>query len=124
MQALNALNSDIVIALRDQFKLLQNDDRVRCLVLHGSEKAFAAGADIKEMLDMDYTEMEQHDRAESMLVRATFNLVVSAVRLSHIHARFACFLLLQQMGYLTCFKPIVGAVTGVCDHFVKMAVTA
>ena len=36
-------------------------------MLTGSEKAFAAGADIKEMLEMDYHEMESHDRNESLL---------------------------------------------------------
>lgn len=83
-KAFNALNAEVVIALRDQYKALENDPRVRCLVLTGSEKAFAAGADIKEMLHMDYTAMETHDRSESLL----------------------------QMSTLECWKPVVGAVNG------------
>ncbi len=40
---------------------------MRALVLTGSEKCFAGGADIKEMLAMDYTTMRDHDRDESLL---------------------------------------------------------
>jgi len=48
-QALNALNSQVLIDLIAAFAAYDADASQRCLVLTGSEKAFAAGADIKEM---------------------------------------------------------------------------
>jgi enoyl-CoA hydratase len=48
-QALNALNSRVLAELIAAFAAYDADDSQRCLVLTGSEKAFAAGADIKEM---------------------------------------------------------------------------
>ena len=48
-QALNALNAQVLADLIDAFAAYDADAGQRCLVLTGSEKAFAAGADIKEM---------------------------------------------------------------------------
>ncbi len=48
-QALNALNSQVLEDLIDVFATYDADPTQHCLVLTGSEKAFAAGADIKEM---------------------------------------------------------------------------
>ncbi len=48
-QALNALNSMVLKELIAAFADYDSDDSQHCLVLTGSEKAFAAGADIKEM---------------------------------------------------------------------------
>ena len=47
--ALNALNSQLLGELADALAAADANDKVRCIVLTGSEKAFAAGADIKEM---------------------------------------------------------------------------
>lgn len=46
-QALNALNSEVLKELISAFKAYDADETQRCLVLTGSDKAFAAGADIK-----------------------------------------------------------------------------
>jgi enoyl-CoA hydratase len=48
-QALNALNSQVLEDLIAAFGAFDADDSQRCAVLIGSDKAFAAGADIKEM---------------------------------------------------------------------------
>lgn len=48
-QALNALNSQVLEDLIAAFAAFDADDSQRCAVLTGSDKAFAAGADIKEM---------------------------------------------------------------------------
>jgi enoyl-CoA hydratase len=48
-EALNALNSQVLAELISAFAAYDSDESRRCLVLTGSEKAFAAGADIKEM---------------------------------------------------------------------------
>src|SRR3954453_22245278 len=56
-QALNALNSDVLKELIDAFGKYDADPEQRCLVLTGSEKAFAAGADIKEMQEQLFADM-------------------------------------------------------------------
>ncbi|MEQ8697115.1 MAG: enoyl-CoA hydratase-related protein, partial [Bauldia litoralis] len=48
-KALNALNGQLVQELGQALQAAQDDDAVGAIVLTGSEKAFAAGADIKEM---------------------------------------------------------------------------
>ncbi|MBA2935323.1 enoyl-CoA hydratase/isomerase family protein [Sphingomonas sp. CGMCC 1.13654] len=50
-QALNALNTQVLADLADAFAAYDADPSQRCAVLTGSEKAFAAGADIKQMAD-------------------------------------------------------------------------
>jgi enoyl-CoA hydratase len=52
-QALNALNTQVLADLIDAFGKYDADPAQRCLVLTGSEKAFAAGADIKQMSDKE-----------------------------------------------------------------------
>ena len=53
-QALNALNSQVLEDLIAAFAAFDADDSQRCAVLTGSDKAFAAGADIKEMSDKSF----------------------------------------------------------------------
>ena len=63
-KALNALNLNMMKGLADALSKLEEDDSVGCVILTGSEKAFAAGADIKEMADDDYLSLYKHDRFE------------------------------------------------------------
>ena len=56
-QALNALNRQILADLIQAFAAYDADASQRCLVLTGSEKAFAAGADIKEMQTQGFADM-------------------------------------------------------------------
>lgn len=56
-QALNALNSQVLEDLLNAFEAFDNDDSQGCAVLTGSEKAFAAGADIKEMAEQSFADM-------------------------------------------------------------------
>ena len=56
-QALNALNSQVLADLIEVLAAYDADPDQRCLVLTGSEKAFAAGADIKEMADQSAADM-------------------------------------------------------------------
>jgi enoyl-CoA hydratase len=60
-QALNALNSDVLKDLIDAFAAYDADPAQHCLVLTGSEKAFAAGADIKEMSGQLFADMYSSD---------------------------------------------------------------
>lgn len=50
-QVLNALNHELMSELADALEGFDRDDSVRVIILTGSERAFAAGADIKEMAD-------------------------------------------------------------------------
>ncbi|RYD97346.1 MAG: enoyl-CoA hydratase, partial [Sphingomonadales bacterium] len=56
-QALNALNSTVMNELIDAFAKYDADPAQRCAILTGSEKAFAAGADIKEMQPKGFSQM-------------------------------------------------------------------
>ncbi len=56
-QALNALNTQVLADLIAAFAVYDADPDQRCLVLTGSEKAFAAGADIKEMSGQSFAAM-------------------------------------------------------------------
>ncbi|MCK4869253.1 MAG: enoyl-CoA hydratase/isomerase family protein, partial [Alphaproteobacteria bacterium] len=53
-QALNALCNALVVELGQALDDMEADDTIGCVVLTGSEKAFAAGADIKEMQSQSY----------------------------------------------------------------------
>ena len=55
--ALNALNSQLIKELVQALSKADIDNSVRVIVISGSEKAFAAGADIKEMSDKSSTDM-------------------------------------------------------------------
>jgi enoyl-CoA hydratase len=56
-QALNALNSELLRELVTALEGFDDDDAVRAIVLTGSDRAFAAGADIKEMAPQSYMDM-------------------------------------------------------------------
>ncbi len=60
-EALNAFNDRLMDELTELIEALDQDDDVRCIVVTGSEKAFAAGADIKEMQDQDYAKAYRTD---------------------------------------------------------------
>ena len=60
-QALNALNAQVLADLTAAFAAYDADPGQRCLVLTGSEKAFAAGADIKEMGAQSFADMYGRD---------------------------------------------------------------
>lgn len=60
--ALNALNIKLMQELVGALETLDADPDVRCVILTGTEKAFAAGADIKEMADASAVEMLVRDQ--------------------------------------------------------------
>ncbi len=61
-KALNALNTELMTELVECLESLDQDADVRAIVLTGSERAFAAGADIKEMADATAIEMLSRDQ--------------------------------------------------------------
>jgi enoyl-CoA hydratase len=72
-KALNALNAELLKELVTALEEWDRDDSIRCIILTGSDRAFAAGADIKEMAPQSYMEMfkanffaEANDRIASV----------------------------------------------------------
>ncbi len=55
-EALNALNGELIGELEQALNDLEADDEIGAIVVTGSDKAFAAGADIKEMKDKSFIE--------------------------------------------------------------------
>ncbi|MEQ1611942.1 MAG: enoyl-CoA hydratase-related protein, partial [Hyphomicrobiaceae bacterium] len=64
-QALNALNSALIGDLTKALDAFEADENIGCIVITGSEKAFAAGADIKEMQSKSYMDVYKGDFIES-----------------------------------------------------------
>jgi len=60
-QALNALNNVLIADLNQALAAFEADPEIGAMVLTGSEKAFAAGADIKEMQDKTFADVFVHD---------------------------------------------------------------
>ena len=60
-QALNALNAQLVSEVNHALDTLEADAHIGCIVLSGSKKAFAAGADIKEMAELTYPQIYMDD---------------------------------------------------------------
>ena len=59
--AMNALNSVLMRELAQAMQAADANSTIRCIVLTGSDRAFAAGADIREMVDKSYVEMVEVD---------------------------------------------------------------
>lgn len=55
--AMNALNLELLAELGEALAEAQDNDKVRCIVITGSEKAFAAGADIKMMAEKSFVDV-------------------------------------------------------------------
>ncbi|MCE8544239.1 enoyl-CoA hydratase [Ruegeria pomeroyi] len=72
--ALNALNTQLLGELCTALEEADGNDKVRCIVITGSDKAFAAGADIREMSEKTYVEVY----SENLFAAA--NDRVSAIR--------------------------------------------
>ena len=60
-QQLNALNSVLMEELVEALEAFDRDEGIRCIVLTGNERAFAAGADIKEMVEASPVDMLLRD---------------------------------------------------------------
>ncbi len=80
-EALNAINSDVMEGLLQAVAAFDADDAIGCIVLTGAgDKAFVAGADIKEMASKSYMEMYLDDRQSGWEVFAnTRKPMVAAV---------------------------------------------
>ena len=79
--ALNALNSALLKELTTSLTLADNDKSVRVIIITGSEKVFAAGADIKEMSEKSFVEMFMTDffGAEHNIIMKIRKPIIAAV---------------------------------------------
>ncbi|MGI8648979.1 MAG: enoyl-CoA hydratase-related protein [Rubrobacter sp.] len=64
-KALNALSSTLMNELADTLEALDRDGEIRCVVLTGSERSFAAGGDIKQMSDSSVGDMVERESPSS-----------------------------------------------------------
>ncbi len=77
---LNALNLELMGQLRDALQELDNNDAVRVIILTGNEKAFAAGADIKQMAGKSAIDMLNIDQFSTWdQIRKTRKPLIAAV---------------------------------------------
>jgi len=79
-KVLNALNSDLIRELMDALASMDHDDTIRCIIITGNERAFAAGADITEMSGETSINLVKSDRfAAWARVRAIRKPIIAAV---------------------------------------------
>ena len=62
-EARNALSPELMEELASELELLDPDPEIRCVVIAGSEKVFAAGADIRAMAERSFAEALRHPAA-------------------------------------------------------------
>ncbi|MDR7418336.1 MAG: enoyl-CoA hydratase-related protein [Armatimonadota bacterium] len=80
-KVLNALNQETMDELVDALEALDRDDAVRCVVLTGGERAFAAGADVNEMLHATPAQMLSGYRFQQWeRIRKVTKPLIAAVR--------------------------------------------
>jgi len=80
-KALNALNAQLLSELADALKGMQADRNVRCIIITGCEKAFAAGADIKEMSTKSFVDVFTEDlfTPETEVILSVRKPIIAAV---------------------------------------------
>lgn len=79
--ALNALNAQLLEELGKALKAAEANDKVRCIVLTGSDKAFAAGADVTEMAGKSFADVVSEDMfaKDDRTIRAIRKPIIAAV---------------------------------------------
>ncbi|MGO9557155.1 MAG: enoyl-CoA hydratase/isomerase family protein [Syntrophobacteraceae bacterium] len=94
-EALNALNTDVNLALTDCLNRAEADPEVRVVILKGSgDRAFVAGADIKEMMSMSAMEARAYALKSKLVTDRIWNLkkpVILFGRESLMSCRWPCF---------------------------------
>ena len=79
-EALNALSSELMDAVVGALDDLDRDDAIRCIVLGGNERAFAAGADVGELASASPIELYENRRIDRWdAIRALRTPLVAAV---------------------------------------------
>lgn len=77
---LNALNLELMGELRDSLKSLDQDETVRVIIITGNDRAFAAGADIKQMADKNVIDVLKIDQFSTWdQIKRTKKPIIAAV---------------------------------------------
>jgi len=77
---LNALNLHVMGEIRDALQMLDKDENVRAIIITGNERAFAAGADIKQMAGKGAVDMLLIDQFSTWdQIRKTKKPIIAAV---------------------------------------------
>lgn len=78
--ALNALSSSLMKELVSALELFEVDEKIKCLIITGSERVFSAGADIKEMSDLDaVTALKQSNLEKFDALKKITKPIIAAV---------------------------------------------
>lgn len=79
--ALNAINAKLLKEVCTALEDADNNEKVRCIIITGSEKAFAAGADINEMSEKTFVDMytKNYFAAETTRFNSTRKPIIAAV---------------------------------------------
>jgi enoyl-CoA hydratase len=77
-KALNALNSTVMSEVVDAVRTFDGDEQILAIVITGNDKAFAAGADIKEMVDASSVDMFLTDPIANWDAVSSFNKPIIA----------------------------------------------
>ncbi len=80
-EALNALNAQLLEELVDALRAMDKNEKIRAIILTGSEKAFAAGADIREMAEKSFVDVFTKDLfgSEAEAIMAIRKPIIAAV---------------------------------------------
>lgn len=77
---LNALSRQVMLEIRDALRVLDDDERVRVIILTGGQKVFAAGADIKQMANATAIDMLNIDQFSTWdQIKKTRKPIIAAV---------------------------------------------
>ena len=77
-QALNALNTALLLQLAEQLSAADSNDDIGAVVITGSQKAFAAGADVKEMAQLNAIDLHRDPRVQAWADIARFSKPIIA----------------------------------------------
>lgn len=100
-KALNALCDSMIDELNSTLQLADADNNVRTVVLTGSQRAFAAGADIKEMVDKTYSDSYSNQMLGHWDQITQFRYFLSFFCFNFI---FVIFILSQIQTFVVCLK--------------------
>lgn len=78
-QALNAIDRELARRLRETAQAVAADDRIRVVLLRGGERAFSTGADLRERLTLDPSELREHTRLIREAAEAVAALPVPSI---------------------------------------------